>query len=208
MCPAPSGYAPSLCWQKQQVDNFSQVRQQFTRYKARVKEGKIKKIRLIPVKEDGESWCRLCFGRLNVRHQWNACHNNKNSAGLQFKTLQQQDNPTTKNIHGAEEHGTPPLLSIVAFLDQCTVMQVLKYHYDWMTVTGFSIEQGRWFYALLVCLEKPLEPDVCSLLRDLARACSNLRAALDSPLDVTLSSLNLIICLVSRYFSQTDLADT
>lgn len=43
----------------------------------------------------------------------------------------------------------------------------------------FSL-QGYWFYALLVCLDKPLIPDACSLLRDLARACSRLRASLVS----------------------------
>jgi survival of motor neuron protein-interacting protein 1 len=95
----------------------------------------------------------------------------------------------------------------VAFISQATVKQVLKYHYDWMTVTGFTTEQGRWFYALLTCLEKPLEPEACSLLRDLARACSSVRATLESAEDPCLAPLNLLICLVARYFSQADLAD-
>ena len=45
---------------------------------------------------------------------------------------------------------------------------------------SFLIIQGQWFYALMSCLEKPLVPEACSLLRDLARNCANLRATLVS----------------------------
>lgn len=38
--------------------------------------------------------------------------------------------------------------------------------------------QGQWFFALMACLEKPLVPEACSLLRELARNCANLRATL------------------------------
>ena len=44
----------------------------------------------------------------------------------------------------------------------------------------YCVFQGRWLYALLVCLEKPLAPEACSLLRTLARNCANLRASLVS----------------------------
>ena len=42
----------------------------------------------------------------------------------------------------------------------------------------FHFLQGRWFYALLVCLEKPLLPETTSLLRTLARLSATLRASL------------------------------
>jgi len=42
------------------------------------------------------------------------------------------------------------------------------------------IFQGRWFYALLACLEKPLHPEACALIRNLARHCASLRASLVS----------------------------
>lgn len=38
--------------------------------------------------------------------------------------------------------------------------------------------QGRWLYALLACLEKPLIPEAHSLIRQLARRCSAVRANL------------------------------
>ena len=52
--------------------------------------------------------------------------------------------------------------------------------------------QGRWFYALLVCLEKPLLPETTSLLRTLARLCATLRASLVS---LCLLILLVILCV-------------
>ncbi|XP_068048978.1 gem-associated protein 2 isoform X2 [Anomalospiza imberbis] len=80
--------------------------------------------------------------------------------------------------------GFPPLLSIVS-----------------------RMSQGRWLYALLACLEKPLLPEAHSLIRQLARRCSEVRALEESKNEEQISALNLIICLVSRYFDQRDLAD-
>ena len=48
-------------------------------------------------------------------------------------------------------------------------------------VTFYALAQGRWFYALLSCIEKPLIPEASHLLRGLARNCAALRASLVSP---------------------------
>ncbi|KAM7156434.1 gem-associated protein 2 isoform 4-T5 [Molossus nigricans] len=80
--------------------------------------------------------------------------------------------------------GFPPLLSIVS-----------------------RMNQGRWLYALLACLEKPLLPEAHSLIRQLARRCSEVRLLVNSKDDERVPALNLLICLVSRYFDQRDLAD-
>ncbi|XP_074146813.1 gem-associated protein 2 isoform X2 [Sminthopsis crassicaudata] len=80
--------------------------------------------------------------------------------------------------------GFPPLLSIVS-----------------------RMNQGRWLYALLACLEKPLLPEAHSLIRQLARRCSEVRVLVESKEDERVPALNLLICLVSRYFDQRDLAD-
>lgn len=84
----------------------------------------------------------------------------------------------------------------------------------------FSAYQGRWLYALLAAIEKPLSPEAFDSLRALARAASRARAKLGQQIvaeattqDNTqmtrenITALSLLICLVSRYFSQTDLAD-
>ncbi|OXB66810.1 hypothetical protein ASZ78_003512 [Callipepla squamata] len=71
--------------------------------------------------------------------------------------------------------GFPPLLSIVS-----------------------RMNQGRWFYALLACLEKPLLPEAHSLIRQLARQCSEVRVLEENKSEEQVSALNLLICLVSR----------
>ncbi len=105
-------------------------------------------------------------------------------------------------------NGIPPLLSIVAHMDQSTLTTVLEYHLHWFQATGFTPRQGQWFYALLCCLEKPLEPETCALLRSLVRSCASLRATLENVADERLAPLNLIITLVTHYFDQRDLADS
>ena len=47
--------------------------------------------------------------------------------------------------------------------------------------SSYCCVQGQWFYALLTNLQKPLTPESCSWLRQLARICSILRATLVGP---------------------------
>lgn len=198
--PAPHGYAPSLAWQKRQEADFSQMRQRLWRHKALLKNsGKTKCT--VPAKEDVSGWCRLCFGQLDIsrpRDELRGCN------GTDELTC--SDSDASDGRHVSCRGGTPPLLSIVTYIDQPTVMKVLEYHINWMEKTGFTLEQGRWFYALLACLEKPLEPEACALIRNLARQCSTLRATLNER-DECLTAINLLICLVAHYFGQSDLCD-
>ncbi|CAH1783791.1 unnamed protein product [Owenia fusiformis] len=182
--PPPSGYAPSLQWQLHQVADFAHVRQKLARYKATMKKNKIKQAPTLPADDDVEGWCKLCFGRLKPPSM--------------CETRNQEDETWER---------TAPLLSIMCAMNQTTVLDVLEYHVNWFEATGFTPEQGQWFYALLCCLEKPLIPEACSLIRELARNSANLRASLENSVDARLIPLNLIICLVSRYFNQMDLAD-
>ncbi|MEE6512335.1 hypothetical protein FKM82_019282 [Ascaphus truei] len=103
--------------------------------------------------------------------------------------------------------GFPPLLSIVSRMSQATVTSVLEYLVNWFEERDFTSELGRWLYALLACLEKPLLPEAHSLIRQLARRCSEVRAMVEHKEDERVSALNLFICLVGRYFEQRDLAD-
>ncbi|KAM5235212.1 gem-associated protein 2 isoform 1-T1 [Ctenodactylus gundi] len=90
---------------------------------------------------------------------------------------------------------------------QATVTSVLEYLGNWFGERDFTPELGRWLYALLACLEKPLLPEAHSLIRQLARRCSAVRLLVDNKDDERVPALNLFICLVSRYFDQRDLAD-
>jgi len=71
-------------------------------------------------------------------------------------------------------------------------------------------------YTLLTRLEKPLTPDVGSLLRDLVLFCAQERVEIAEKVetvetggvpDEKIAALNLFICLVAKYFDQGDLVD-
>ncbi|XP_012525396.1 gem-associated protein 2 [Monomorium pharaonis] len=108
---------------------------------------------------------------------------------------------------GAEEKIEPTLNTLFCF-NQSNIEQVLEHLVQFVeTERRIEYKIGQWIYTLLAILEQPLQPDTCSCLRSLARACSVIRV--DSrELDAQeLGALNLFICLVARYFRQLDLAD-
>ena len=70
---------------------------------------------------------------------------------------------------------------------------------------SISSARGQWLYGLLARLEKPLDRTMASLLRELYRRCSQLRASLvedESTFDVQLASLNVLIVITGSYFGQ------
>jgi len=103
--------------------------------------------------------------------------------------------------------GILPLMSVVMYLTQPMVEKVLLHHLNFINARGYHVQQGPWIYALLALLQKPLTPDTCSTLRDLARLCAQLRSQLDSATHPHLTPLNLFISLIARYFDQKDMAD-
>ncbi|CAK8688986.1 unnamed protein product [Clavelina lepadiformis] len=105
------------------------------------------------------------------------------------------------------EDGYPPMLRILLRMEPKQVQSNLNYHVEWIRTYGFSNHQGRWIYALLTCLEKPLYPSVISTLRDLSRQCAALRPSAEKLEESELNGLNLIICLIAQYFDQKDLQD-
>jgi len=196
--PAPAGFAPSIDWQMQQAADFADVRQRLVHHKS--KWGKVDSTAVVlPKKNDPLGWCCFCLGeQVASKISWRK-GSNKNEVD---ENLPESDSPQKTG-----QEGTLPLLSVLRHINQATLLQVLEYHVAWLEEIGFSHHQGRWFYALLVCLEKPLLPETTSLLRTLARLCATLRATLESPYHDLVSPLNLIVTLVSRYFGQSDLAD-
>lgn len=101
-----------------------------------------------------------------------------------------------------------PTLDIVFSMKQPTIERVLE-HLVHLIEAQRKIEPelGQWVYALLVVLELPLNPDMCSCLRSLARTCSVIRADTSTIEMHNVGTLNLFICLVARYFHQLDLVD-
>ncbi|XP_046744129.1 gem-associated protein 2 [Diprion similis] len=101
-----------------------------------------------------------------------------------------------------------PLLGLVLNMNQPLIEQVLEHLVEAVEEKGLiSQPYGGWIYALLATLELPLNPDTCSCLRSLARACSIIRANMTEENAKDVAALNLFICLVARYFRQMDLVD-
>lgn len=187
---APVGFSPSLRWQQQQVSNFSEVRQSITRHRKHWTSQTLDDNVLMPKQTDEEGWKRFCLGE-------------KVYLGTSSSHTDAEPEPALDY----SKMGFPPFLSIISRLNQSTVLMVLEILIGWFEERQFVPQLGRWLYALLACLEKPLLPEAHSSIRQLARRCAQLRSTLDSQEDDKLPALNLLICLVARYFEQNDLAD-
>ncbi|KAL8567450.1 hypothetical protein ACOMHN_010041 [Nucella lapillus] len=162
--PAPRGFAPLASWVKMQLEDFVALRQKILKFKSLLAKNEVSMASVtLPQAGDMENWCRLCFGRLQLK-----ATPTDPEAGETTDTARLTNDGT----------GTPPLLSIVVRMDQPTVISVLEYHVNWLEATGFTHKQGQWFYSLLAVLQKPLTPESCSWLRQLARICSVVRATL------------------------------
>ncbi|XP_077394204.1 gem-associated protein 2 isoform X2 [Festucalex cinctus] len=187
---APAGFSPSLDWQQRQVSNFSDVRQTITKNRQHWSRHSLDDNVLMPKEADEEGWKRFCLGELLYQGRLSSDTDAEAEAGLDYSKV-----------------GFPPFLSIVSRLSQSTILAVLDILISWFEERDFVPQLGRWLYALLACLEKPLLPEAHSSIRQLARRCAQLRVNLASQDDDNLPALNLLICLVARYFEQNDLAD-
>lgn len=156
-------------------------------------------------------WQRQQVANFSATRQLLARHKalmKKNKAKCPVRLPRADDKERWRNVcYTSAPPAIAPLLSIVAAMPQHTVDNVINYNTQWIQEKGFCHEMGVWLYALLACLEKPLHPEACSNIRALARACASARRSLASKTDERLLPLNLVICLIARYFSQQDLAD-
>jgi len=197
LTPANKDYLPSIEWQYEQASKFAELRQNFNHYKAM---SKARQDLVLPKLSCPDHWCRFCLGETPLKELRKRRGQQSNRDSNQESISGSEDNPR-------HDEGNEPLLSIMTRLGQLAVSEILEYHISWLQQLGFSDRQGKWLYALLACLEKPLLPNAASSLRNLARRCADLRASLPCKEDGRLPALNLIITIVTRYFDQTDLAD-
>ena len=152
-------------------------------------------------------WKEFCTGRKTD-------DSSDESTASESESSQSTPNDTPNQSSGFKKEKRPkneaniPLLSYLCDMTQDEVIRVLSYHHNWIRQFGFKEHNGRWIYALLVSLEKPLPSEVYSILRELSRVCSECRDKIDTNSDSkTLIPLNLIICLIGRYFDQKDMCD-
>ena len=194
--PPPPGCCPGSAWQREQVASFSEVRRRVDRHgelgrnTGEVGVGTVK----IPDKRNEALWCHMMLGG---RVWGEVCAAREDEEGGSKAKVEVEADTPSLNF----------LLSVPVHV--CEL--VTEYLVTWLQLTGWRPEAGPWLYSLLVRLEKPLTPDISSVLRDLVLFCSRERrriaASETAGKDDNLAALNLFICLVAKYFGQGDLED-
>lgn len=203
----PVGAAPTLEWQMQAVNEFSKLRMKVTTVRA-----KLEKLALsddedytkFPATADSMWWRNYCLGsRKNA------------NVPLRTPSTTSSDSSAQENgdVHQSAKADVPqvdeahkPFVRDICMLSQEQMHKLLKYLNQWIGTLGFSDQIGVWIYSLLACIDKPLVSDIVSTLRTLSRTCSEARSKI-SPEDALFKALNLIICIVGRYYEQLDIAD-
>uniref|UniRef100_A0A1B6M3D1 Gem-associated protein 2 n=1 Tax=Graphocephala atropunctata TaxID=36148 RepID=A0A1B6M3D1_9HEMI len=171
---------PTKDYQQSVVADFSKLRLKMEYLRKRTKhDGAFRTFKkTLPNEEENEEWLKICS----------------------------QNGPDV--VKECEETAKGPSTRLCLAMSQCTNMHVLSYFPDWLTEGLLSVvDSCRWIYGMLACLELPLEPDMYFTLRQIARALLELRAGLESQDSEPLPHINLIVCIIGRYFGQEDLAD-
>lgn len=228
----PGGeFAPEVSWVDEQMKQFTSARHQYMRHQAKLKSinkqtKKRPKLPIYPLPSwrDEDNWRYFCLGsKLKKRKDTTSDGTSPNSHdddGASNPMCDDDDMECTTIIQqskDAEEdnivdlstlkEGFPPTMRILLRMESRQIEANLDYHTEWIQDYGFSHHQGRWIYALLTCLQKPLFPTVTSSLRNLSRKCAEERMIVtDSNADL-LRGLNLIIAVIGSYFNQFDLLD-
>lgn len=192
---ASPGFEPNAKWQQEQLNLFTKTSDELLTNQSNLRS-KFPKREFPKINKKAE-WCVFCLGKEKYEQMFG-----KNSD----KPEEEDGVPKQKKSRFTSEKN-PPLLSIILYLSQSHIIKLITYHIEWLEKAKFSHDQGKWLYALLLCLQKPLDPDTCALLRSLSRVCSSLRSSLFDTNDEALKPLNSIITIISQYFDQKDMSD-
>jgi len=196
--PPPPGTCPGVAWQRKQVKEFSQLRLRMGKHVLLVRS-KGEKPAKVPDRQNEALWCHVMMG-----------------GKVWQEVLAQREEGEESRIVQGDVKGESPTVTFLTSIPVHVCETLLDYLTSWLAVTGWKEGYGAWIYAVLTRLEKPLTPDVGSKLRDLALECSFIRQYFadqrngednEGPIIEGIATMNLFICLVSRYFDQTDLVD-
>uniref|UniRef100_M4C4K0 Gem-associated protein 2 n=1 Tax=Hyaloperonospora arabidopsidis (strain Emoy2) TaxID=559515 RepID=M4C4K0_HYAAE len=105
---------------------------------------------------------------------------------------------------GFETLATPPHLRLLLQFDQVLTRKLLDYHAAWLSEEMTSLSRARavWMYALMARLDKPVHAAVAATIRQILRRCWTLRCELETPSEVQLKSLNVLIVITGDFFGQ------
>lgn len=124
----------------------------------------------------------------------------------QFNKQVSRSNRKASSLLKLMELGYPPQVSTIVRKNQLVIHLTLEKLVDLCEVTQHSTIHTDWIYSLMAALREPIEADICSTLRRVARLCiSRLHSNQCSIEEEEYTSSLLIICIVRGYFGQTDL---
>lgn len=214
---------PTQEWQNEQISEFSKTRVKLARHIAFVqKPGVPNKTRhKLPSKTNERGWCCYCYGKDFWDTISKAKKDNEDESDCTSGDDSIQDHNKPSSAFNDLADGQKPLTSIITQLKQTELVCLLEFQISWVELVGVLREdQGLWLYSLMAGLDKPPHPDVTSSLRSVVLACSRQRKRIyetekldekpskaEDCLPKMVIHLNLLICLVGRYFDQKDLAD-
>lgn len=151
----------------------------------------------LPALPDTAGWLQYCFGRGDGDRAGAAA-----GAGAGVGA-------------GAESGGHPPQFSVLVQLDHTTSLRLLQRLVSRITSSRGppSLHVASWAFALMAKLDVPLLPDTASLLRNLFKSCTRLRAGVweddgvaDGPPPTATSSPELarinVLCALVAFFGQ------
>jgi hypothetical protein len=168
-----------------------------------------KKRKLIELNNENKK--KLCIENENINSNEGIDYHNNNINNIKLNK---------KIIEGRE-----PLLTIVKQMNQKIINRIIYYHSLWIK-SSITKKQYQWLYALLIGLDPLLTSSQISVLRDICKLCINQREQLykntieykslnidnlelnekiKNDLIEEVAPLNIIITIITVFFSQSDL---
>ena len=182
------------------LDNFSKLRLYLHQCRSSsnnmLRERKI----AVPMSKDEYKWNLFCVGKdgdyYDMSSSSSSCSCSSSVSDVDKNESIQENDKTQDERHNSSyvcspkfderlvpENGYEPTTSLLCQLDQIIVRRVIKHHIQYMTKNGcddMSKKRGKWIYALLARLEKPLHRDEASSLTTLLRELCRMRSELNA----------------------------
>ncbi|ABN66682.1 predicted protein [Scheffersomyces stipitis CBS 6054] len=105
------------------------------------------------------------------------------------------------------EHEPPSIVYFYKNIERATVIKLLVYFTKWLTLSSSAV-LSRWIWIALIRIDNLLDPNECSVIRDLAKKASKLSSKdVDNATPASKYTINMILVLVRNYYGQRDLLD-
>jgi survival of motor neuron protein-interacting protein 1 len=182
----PASHRPEPMWMEAFLSDFKEIRAALAASKWR--ECKNFDQSKVPQSRDGQAWERFCFGRKG---------DDDSSASLGEEGETQTERQTESGATG-----NPPLLSVLATLDERRTAGMLRQMVKWVECAPSLDEpHAQWLFALLCALSTPMDANTAASLRALVRWCYK-RRALVTEADSEVERCNIVLMIAGRFFSQ------